>query len=92
MDSAFDAPYITFCAHVGQMVVATFWFYSGYGMMEAIRRKGDAYVRGILSKFWKLLLRFDTAVLLFLLLDIALIFEKVTELIVLKYFETMKNS
>lgn len=72
MDSTFDAPYLTFCAHVGQMVVATFWFYSGYGMMEAIRRKGDAYVRGILTKFWKLLLRFDTAVLLFLLLDIAL--------------------
>ena len=71
-DSVYDEPYLMFCRHVGQMVVANFWFYSGYGMMEAIRRKGDAYVRGILSKFWKLLLRFDTAVILFLLLGLAL--------------------
>ena len=68
----YDAPYLALREHLGQMVVVTFWFYSGYGMMEAIRRKGDVYVRGILSKFWKLLLRFDLAVLAFLVLGLAL--------------------
>lgn len=62
----FDMPYLTLRQHLGQMVVATFLFYSGYGMMEAIRRKGDGYVRKILSKFWQLLFRFDLAVLLYL--------------------------
>ncbi|MBR3123811.1 MAG: hypothetical protein IKF42_00035, partial [Mogibacterium sp.] len=65
-EGPFDMPYLTLRQHLGQMVVATFLFYSGYGMMEAIRRKGDGYVRKILSKFWQLLFRFDLAVLLYL--------------------------
>lgn len=63
---AFDLPYLALRRHLGQMVVVTFMFYSGYGMMEAIRKKGNAYVRKILSKFWQLLFRFDLAVLLYL--------------------------
>ncbi len=37
-------------AHVGQWIVAMFLFYSGYGIMEAISKKGDAYINGIPRK------------------------------------------
>lgn len=66
---AYDIPYLVLREHLNQLVVAMFMFYSGYGMMEAIRGKGEAYVRKILSKFWQLLLRVDIAVLLFLAVD-----------------------
>ena len=65
----YDEPYLILREHLNQMVVATFLFYSGYGMMEAVRRKGLAYVNSLPAKFWKLLLRFDCAVILFLILD-----------------------
>ena len=71
-NGVYDEPYMLLRGHLGQMVVATFWFYSGYGMMEAIRRKGRSYLSRIPEKFWKLLFRFDVAVLLFLLLRTAL--------------------
>ena len=69
LSGAYDAPYLALREHLGQMVVVPFLFYSGYGMMESIKNKGEAYVRKILSKFWQLLLRFDAAVLLFLCLN-----------------------
>lgn len=60
-----DNLYITFKDALGQLVVSTFWFYSGYGMMEAVRRTDGAYIDKLPSKFWKLLIRFDVAVLIF---------------------------
>lgn len=67
--SVYDEPYLILREHLNQMVVASFMFYSGYGMMEAIRRKGIRYVNGIPGKFWKLLFRFDFAVILFLIMN-----------------------
>lgn len=42
-----DTSYWAVRVFLGQLVVAPFLFYSGYGMTEAIRRKGSAYVRAI---------------------------------------------
>ena len=61
----YDVPYLALKEHLNQMVVATFLFYSGYGMMEAFKRKGRAYLKKIPSKFITLLVRFDIAVCLF---------------------------
>ena len=33
--------------NLGQLMVATFLFFSGYGILESIRRKGDDYVYGL---------------------------------------------
>ncbi len=71
-EGVYDAPYLALRTHLNQMVVASFLFYSGYGMMESIKKKGSAYTNKIVTKFWQLLLRFDIAVLLYLLLDILL--------------------
>lgn len=51
---------------MGQTVVATFLFFSGYGLMEQIRKKGRPYARGLFkNRFLKVLLHFDLAILLF---------------------------
>lgn len=50
-----------------QAVVVTFLFYSGYGMMEAIKMKGKSYINQLPLRGLKVLLQFDVAVLLFLI-------------------------
>ncbi len=45
-----------------QFIVATFFFYSGYGIMVSIRKKGDIYIHDLLSKrFLRLYLNFAVA-------------------------------
>ncbi len=66
-DGFYDLPYVCLQEHLNQMVVVTFLFYSGYGMMEAVKRSGERYVLKVPSKFIKLLVRFDIAVLIFLI-------------------------
>ena len=62
----YDEPYIALQSHLNQMVVAMFLFYSGYGMMESMKKKQFAYVKSIATKrFPNLLLNYDLAVLLF---------------------------
>ena len=58
--------------HLGQFLVVSFLFFSGYGIMESIRKKGEAYVRSIPCRrvlfTW---IRFALLVVLYLLLGSA---------------------
>ena len=66
-----DEAYLAMQDHLGQMVVAMFFFYSGYGMMEQTSARGYDYVRSVTSRrLPKLLLDFDTAVVLYLLVNL----------------------
>lgn len=67
-EGIYDAPYLALREHLNQMVVATFLFYSGYGMMESLKKKGVLYLNKIPKKFITLLVKFDLAVCLFWLL------------------------
>ena len=68
-----NQPYVNFQSHLGQGVVVMFLFYSGYGVMESIKKKGALYVHAIPKRrILKTLLHFDIAVLLYLFLDLAL--------------------
>ena len=59
--------------NVGQWIVAMFLFYSGYGIMESIKRKGKDYVRQIPQKrFLSVLINFDIAVIIFIVVDLLL--------------------
>lgn len=72
-DGIYDEPYIKFQGFIGQMIVAMFLFYSGYGVLESIQKKGWNYVKSIPTKrFFKVLVNFDIAVLLYLILDLIL--------------------
>lgn len=58
----------------GQLIVVMFLTYSGYGIMESVKRKGNGYVNGFMRKrVLKTLVHFDIAVALFLI--VALWFE-----------------
>ena len=53
--------------YVGQWIVAMFLFYSGYGIMESIKKKGENYISSIPSKrLLTVLLNFDVAVLIYI--------------------------
>ena len=55
---------------LGQLIVTMFLFYSGYGVMKKIQKKGLEYIHSLPKKAFRLLLHFDLAVSLFLLLGI----------------------
>lgn len=70
-----DEPYLAFRKYVGQLVVASFLFFSGFGMMESINRKGNDYVKSIPAKrFFKVWYHFAIALLLYL--AVAIIFNR----------------
>lgn len=66
-------PYFWVQEKMDQGVVVMFLFYSGYGVMESIQKKGKAYVRAMpKNRVLRTLLHFDIAVLLYIALDAAL--------------------
>ena len=58
--------------HVGQLMVALFFFYSGYGVVYSYNKKSDYYDGFIKNRLLKVLLHFDVAVLLFAVMNIIL--------------------
>ncbi|MBQ8504372.1 MAG: acyltransferase [Clostridia bacterium] len=80
---------------IGQWMVTLFMFYSGYGVMEQIKKKGTGYIRTLPSKrIAALLFKFDIAVLIFVLIKIILN-EKIRPMkLVLSFtgWESMGNS
>ena len=58
---------------MGQLIVASFFFYSGYGVMESFKRKGRTYVNEMPRKrILNTLVNYDIAVLVFLVMDLML--------------------
>lgn len=67
----YDEAYLKLRGHLDQMVVAMFLFYSGYGMIKSIQKKGKAYINTIMSRrFLMVWCSFFCAVTIFLIVDI----------------------
>lgn len=65
-----DKYYIYIDNLLGQMIVAMFLFYSGFGIMESITKKGNIYIKSIpLKHIINLLFNFNIAVLIYLLIN-----------------------
>ena len=63
-----DRPYRFLQGVLGQCIVVMFFFYSGFGVMESVKKRGDAYIRQFpIKRILKTLLLFDCAVVLFLI-------------------------
>ncbi|MDL2276707.1 acyltransferase family protein [Breznakia sp. OttesenSCG-928-G09] len=95
LNTSLDAPFKTFHGLLGQLIVVSFLFYSGYGIMESIKKKGTPYVNTILSnRFLRLLIMFDIAILLFLLTDYFLGYTFDLKTILLSFigYESVMNS
>lgn len=48
--SEYDKIWLDFRSWLGQLMVVTFLFYSGYGMMCSIMKKGNAYIKPLFKK------------------------------------------
>ena len=71
--NALDNVYIKIIGYVGQAMVAPFLFYSGYGVMEQINKKGNSYIKSFpVKRILVTMIKFDLAVLLFYIINILL--------------------
>ena len=68
-----DSAYMKMNSAMGQLIVAMFLFYSGYGVMESVKLKGDLYLKQFPQKrILTTILNFDIAVIFFALLALAI--------------------
>lgn len=87
--------FFDFLILIGQLMVVMFLLYSGYGVMESYKRKGNNYISGFFSKrVLKTLLHFDLAVVLFIVLALILGHEFSTKQYILSLigWESVGNS
>lgn len=90
-----DEVFQYFFSFIGQLMVVMFLFYSGYGVMESIRKKGEAYVVAMpRHRVAGTLINFDVAVLIFLVVDLLLGRDVVLSKIVLSFlaWDSLGNS
>ena len=72
---ATDAPIDTLgfriSSWLGQLIVACFFFYSGYGVCEAISKRGYGYIKTFpKNRLFKTLLHFDLAVFIYIIINL----------------------
>lgn len=70
LTNAIDIPFKTVDSYLGQLIVVPFLFFTGYGMMISITKKGIEYVKSIPMKFIKLLLHYDLGIFVFFLYNV----------------------
>ena len=67
LGSILDKPFMLFDRFRGQLIVVTFLFFSGYGIMESIKKRGLDYIRTIPKKrFLKVYIHLFISILIFL--------------------------
>lgn len=67
LNNSLDMPYILLQRYLGQFIVAMFLFYSGYGIVVSLMKKGESYLSSIpVHRMLRTLLHFDLAVLIYL--------------------------
>lgn len=67
-----DVAYFNLFNNIGQCMVTLFLFYSGYGVMESIKKKDMSYIHKMpVTRVLGTLFRFDIAILLFALVNLA---------------------
>ncbi len=84
--SAGDIAYYENYKLIGQRMVTLFMFYSGYGVMESIKKKNMHYVHKMpVNRVLGTLFRFDIAVLLFLIVQLLIGTDLNTKQIILAF-------
>ncbi len=69
----YDVSLQKYCSFLGQLMVAPFLLYSGFGIFESLKKKGLNYIKAFPKKrILKTWLHFNFAVILYLLLDFAI--------------------
>ena len=71
-DTFVNNSYIEVLKYLGQMMVTMYLFYSGYGLMESLKQKPNYRKHFLKNRFLKILLHFDIAVLMYIILQMIL--------------------
>lgn len=66
-DSFLDSTFLAILTFLGQLMVAPYFFYSGYGIMESIAKKPSYMKQYPRKRILKTLIHFDTAVLMYII-------------------------
>lgn len=72
LSGPYHETYLSLATFLHQAVVVTFLFYSGFGVMESIKKKGHQYVNTFPKKILTLLLQVDVAVCIFMITNMIL--------------------
>jgi hypothetical protein len=73
LDGTLDAPYFELRSFLGQLVVVTYLFFSGFGIMESIKKKGMPYIKAMpKNRFFKLWYHFAIVILLYTLVSVGI--------------------
>ncbi|MCQ2142863.1 MAG: acyltransferase [Bacteroidales bacterium] len=72
LSNPFDTSFTYIIRQIGQMMVVPFLFFSGYGIMESYKNKEGYRDTFLKRRFLPVLLHFEIAVALFLVLDLSL--------------------
>ena len=71
-ESFWDKSFEIILKHIGQLMVAMYLFYSGFGIMESVKRKPGYIQHFPRKRILKTLIHFDIAVACYLLLNLLL--------------------
>lgn len=69
-NSFLDTSFLSILRHLGQLMVAPYLFFSGYGVLESVKRKPNYTSSFPRKRILKTLIHFDIAVIAYLLLNI----------------------
>lgn len=71
LNGAFDDSYLNIKSFLSQSVVVTYLFYSGFGIMESIKKKGHNYIKRMpVDRFFKLWYQFALMICLFIITNL----------------------
>lgn len=66
LTGVFDKPYLNLRSYIGQTIVVTYLLFSGYGLMESIKKKKSDYIKAIpFQRFFKLWYKFAILIVAF---------------------------
>ena len=96
LDGVWDDPYFSMRKFLGQLIVVTYLFYSGYGIMESYKKKGTPYIKSMpLQRLFRTWYHFAIVVVMYAIVSIGIRGLEYTPLqIALSFtgFETLGNS
>jgi len=73
LNGPLDQPYFEMRSWLGQLVVVTYLFFSGFGIMESIKKKGRSYVKGMpTQRFLRLWYQFALMIGMYIVLNLVM--------------------
>jgi hypothetical protein len=88
-----DTPYLSLRTFLSQLVVVTYLFFSGFGIMESIKKKGTAYVKAMpVNRLFKLWYHFAIVLLMYTVVRVGIMGVKYSLRIIFLRIQAIQQS